>query len=46
MSNHEDVYQNVAAVLRGEGSIGTIGYEGMKTVEIIDKIYTAARGVR
>ena len=42
MSNHEDVYANVSDVLSGEGSIGTIGYEGMKTVEIIDKIYRAA----
>ncbi len=42
MSNHEDVYENVVSVLRGGGQIGTVGFEGMKTVEIIDKIYTAA----
>ena len=43
MSNHEDVYANVQKVLSNQGSIGTIGFEGMKTIEIIDKIYRAAR---
>jgi UDP-N-acetyl-2-amino-2-deoxyglucuronate dehydrogenase len=43
MSNHEDVYENVHKVLALNGSIGTMGYEGLKTVEIIDKIYAAAR---
>jgi hypothetical protein len=34
-------------VLRGDGSISTMGFEGLKTVEIIDKIYRAAgRGAR
>jgi hypothetical protein len=42
MSNHEDVYANVVSVLRGDGSISTMGFEGLKTVEIIDKIYRAA----
>ena len=39
----EDVYENIQRVLTEEGSIGTIGFEGLKTVEIIDKIYRAAR---
>jgi predicted dehydrogenase len=43
MSNHEDVYANVHSVLTSGGSIGTVGFEGLKTVEIIDKIYTAAQ---
>lgn len=43
MSNHEDVYENVQKVLTNQGSIGTSGFEGLKTVEIIDKIYRAAR---
>jgi len=43
MSNHEDVYENVNHVLTGSGSIGTVGFEGLKTVEIINKIYAAAR---
>jgi predicted dehydrogenase len=42
MSNHEDVYANVQSVLTSGGSIGTVGFEGLKTVEIIDKIYNAA----
>jgi predicted dehydrogenase len=42
MSNHEDVYANVVSVLRGDGSMSTVGFEGLKTVEIIDKIYRAA----
>lgn len=43
MSNHEDVYANVHSVLTSGGSIGTVGFEGLKTVEIIDKIYSAAQ---
>ncbi|MBF0625403.1 MAG: Gfo/Idh/MocA family oxidoreductase [Magnetococcales bacterium] len=43
MSNHDQVYQNLVAVLSGQGVISTSGYEGMKTVEIIDRIYRAAR---
>ncbi len=43
MSNHDKVYKNVVDVLRNNGTIGTNGYEGLKTVEIIDKIYTAAK---
>lgn len=45
MSNHDKVYQNVVEVLNGNGSIATSGLEGLKTVEIIDKIYTAAKTV-
>ncbi|RJE71708.1 Gfo/Idh/MocA family protein [Reichenbachiella sp. MSK19-1] len=43
MSNHGEVYQNVVSVLSGEGEIATNGFEGMKTVEIIDKIYSASK---
>ncbi len=43
MSNHNLVYANLVEVLAGKGVIATNGYEGLKTVEIIDKIYTAAR---
>jgi UDP-N-acetyl-2-amino-2-deoxyglucuronate dehydrogenase len=42
MSNHQDVYANVVRVLTDQGTIGTVGFEGLKTVEIIDKIYRAA----
>ena len=43
MSNHNKVYENVIDVLQNKGIIGTNGFEGLKTVEIIDKIYAAAR---
>lgn len=42
MSNHDKVYQNVIEVLTGNGIIATNGFEGLKTVEIIDKIYSSA----
>jgi len=42
MSNHDRVYENVMDVLVNNGTIGTNGFEGLKTVEIIDKIYNAA----
>jgi len=41
MSNHDKVYANVVAVLNNQGVIATNGFEGLKTVEIIDKIYNA-----
>jgi len=43
MSNHDKVYANVIEVLSGSGIIATNGFEGLKTVEIIDKIYSAAK---
>jgi UDP-N-acetyl-2-amino-2-deoxyglucuronate dehydrogenase len=39
MSNHDKVYENVVDVLLNKGAIATNGFEGLKTVEIIDKIY-------
>ena len=44
MSNHDEVYKNVVDVLQNGGSISTNSFEGLKTVEIIDKIYEAANG--
>lgn len=43
MSNHGQVYENLIDVLTKNGVIATNGYEGLKTVEIIDKIYANAR---
>ncbi len=43
MSNHDKVYDNVIEVLNNQGVIATNGLEGLKTVEIIDKIYTQMR---
>ena len=42
MSNHDKVYANVVEVLSKGGVIATNGFEGLKTVEIIDRIYKAA----
>ena len=42
MSNHDKVYENVIRVLTGKEKIATSGFEGMKTVEIIEKIYREA----
>lgn len=42
MSNHDEVYKNVVDVLQNGGSISTNSFEGLKTVEIIDKLYQAA----
>jgi UDP-N-acetyl-2-amino-2-deoxyglucuronate dehydrogenase len=43
MSNHDKVYQNLVSVLSGQGAIATSGMEGLKTVEIIEKIYQSAK---
>ena len=43
MSNHDKVYANVIDVLQNGASISTNAFEGLKTVEIIDKIYESAR---
>ncbi len=43
MSNHNKVYENVVAVLTENKSMNTLAYEGLKTVEIIEKIYDAAK---
>lgn len=43
MSNHDKVYENVCDVLSNGGIIATNGFEGLKTVEIIDKIYSASK---
>jgi hypothetical protein len=45
MSNHDKVYKNLVEVLNNNGVIATNGYEGLKTIEIIDKIYTSAKSL-
>ncbi|MCS3683878.1 Gfo/Idh/MocA family protein [Salinibacter ruber] len=42
MSNHDKVYENLVRVFRGDEEAATVGYEGLKTVEIIENIYAAA----
>ncbi|NBX69992.1 MAG: gfo/Idh/MocA family oxidoreductase [Proteobacteria bacterium] len=41
-----EVYANLVSVLEGKGAIATNGFEGLKTVEIIERIYKAAGGIR
>jgi hypothetical protein len=42
MSNHDKIYQNVIDVLENDAKITTNSFEGLKTVEIIEKIYKEA----
>lgn len=42
MSNHDLIYSNVIEVLENGAKISTNSYEGLKTIEIIDKIYKSA----
>ncbi len=43
MSNHDRVYQNVVDVLNNKAPIAVGSFEGLKTVEIIEKIYAASK---
>jgi UDP-N-acetyl-2-amino-2-deoxyglucuronate dehydrogenase len=43
MSNHDKIYENLVDVLLNGASISTNSFEGLKTVEIIEKIYKAAK---
>lgn len=42
MSNHDKVYDNLIGVLQHGAAISTSSFEGLKTVEIIEKIYREA----
>jgi UDP-N-acetyl-2-amino-2-deoxyglucuronate dehydrogenase len=42
MSNHGEVYRNLINVLNGKADMATNSFEGLKTVEIIEKIYQSA----
>jgi UDP-N-acetyl-2-amino-2-deoxyglucuronate dehydrogenase len=43
MSNHDKVYENLIDVLLNDSPISTNAFEALKTVEIIDKIYSSAK---
>lgn len=43
MSNHDKIYENLVDVMQNNGVISTSAFEGLKTVEIIDKIYEKIR---
>ena len=42
MSNHDLIYQNVVDVLVNGAAISTNSFEGLKTVEIIEKFYSTS----
>jgi len=42
MSNHDKVYQNLVDVINNKATIAASSHDGLKTVEIIEKIYAAA----
>jgi UDP-N-acetyl-2-amino-2-deoxyglucuronate dehydrogenase len=42
MSNHDKVYDNLIDVLQHNGAMTTSAWEGLKTVSIIERIYSAA----
>jgi predicted dehydrogenase len=44
MSNHDRIYENLVNVLTKGDAISTNSFEGLKTVEIIDKIYASMGG--
>ncbi len=44
MSNHDKIYENLVNVLTNNAEIATNAFEGLKTVEIISKIYEKAKG--
>lgn len=46
MSNHGKVYENLVEVLLHNGCIAVNAFEGLKTVEIIDKIYRSAKELK
>jgi predicted dehydrogenase len=45
MSNHDKIYENLIDVLQNGATISTNAFEGLKTVEIIDKIYNSAQNI-
>ena len=46
MSNHDKVYENLIDVLHNGAAIATNMFEGLKTVEIIEKIYSASKAAK
>jgi predicted dehydrogenase len=43
MSNHDKVYENVLEVIDENRPMSTLAFEALKTVEIIDKVYTGSK---
>jgi len=45
MSNHDKVYQNLVDVINNNATMAASSHDGLKTVEIIEKIYAAAENM-
>ena len=45
MSNHDKVYENLVEVLHNNAQMAASSYDGLKTVEIIEKIYAVAENL-
>lgn len=45
MSNHDKVYQNLLDVIQNKATMAASSYDGLKTVQIIEKIYAAAENL-
>ena len=45
MSNHDKVYQNLVDVIYNNATMTANSYDGLKTVQIIEKIYAAAENL-
>ena len=45
MSNHDKVYQNLADVINHNAPMAANSYDGLKTVEIIERIYAASENL-
>lgn len=43
MSNHDKIYENVIDVLQNGAAISTNAYEGLRTVDLIERIYEKVR---
>jgi predicted dehydrogenase len=45
MSNHDKVYQNLVDVIQNNATMAASSYDGLKTVQIIEKIYAVAESL-
>jgi hypothetical protein len=45
MSNHDKVYQNLVDVIQNNAVMAASSNDGLKTVQIIEKIYSAAENL-
>jgi UDP-N-acetyl-2-amino-2-deoxyglucuronate dehydrogenase len=46
MSNHDKVYKNLVDVINNNAAMAVRSRDGLKTVEIIEKIYAAAENLQ